>query len=41
VPGPRDAAHVAEPLHALLTQARIGGPLKLKGHSAGGLYIRT
>lgn len=41
VPGPRDSAHVAEQLHALLTQAGIHGPLVLMGHSAGGLYIRT
>lgn len=40
-PGSRDAVHVAEQLHGLLTQAGIGGPLVLMGHSAGGLYIRT
>jgi pimeloyl-ACP methyl ester carboxylesterase len=39
-PGPRDTDHVAEELHTLVTQAQIGGPIVLMGHSAGGLFIR-
>ncbi|MGA7297136.1 MAG: alpha/beta hydrolase [Rhodanobacteraceae bacterium] len=41
VPGPRDSRHIADQLHALLSQAHIDGPLVLVGHSAGGLYIRA
>lgn len=41
VPGARDAAHVAEQLHALLSKANVTGPMVLMGHSAGGLYIRA
>jgi len=37
---PRDAKHIAEQLHALLTAAGITGPLVLSGHSIGGLYVR-
>lgn len=36
----RDAEHIAEHLHALLTTAGITGPLVLSGHSIGGLYVR-
>ena len=40
-PGPRDAGHIAEQLHALLSAAAIHGPLVLLGHSLGGLFIRA
>jgi pimeloyl-ACP methyl ester carboxylesterase len=39
-PSPRDADHVADQLHALLTAARVDGPIVLMGHSLGGIYIR-
>ena len=39
-PGPRDADHIVDELHELLTVARIPRPLILVGHSAGGLYVR-
>ena len=40
-PGARDAAHIANQLHALLTTAGITTPVLLEGHSAGGLYARV
>jgi pimeloyl-ACP methyl ester carboxylesterase len=40
-PGPRDADHIADQLHRLLTQAAITGPVVLMGHSIAGLYIRA
>jgi pimeloyl-ACP methyl ester carboxylesterase len=40
-PEPRDAAHVADELHVLLSRAGVGGPLVLVGHSFGGLYTRV
>jgi len=40
-PGPRDATHMADQLHALLRQAGVNGPVILVGHSAGGIYIRV
>ena len=39
-PGPRDADHIAAELHALLTQAKVTGPIVLMGHSIAGLYMR-
>jgi len=40
-PGPRDADHIADQLHKLLTQAAITEPVVLMGHSIAGLYIRA
>lgn len=40
-PGARDAAHIANQLHALLAAAGITTPIVLEGHSAGGLYERV
>lgn len=40
-PGERDAAHIADQLHALLVRAGITTPIVLEGHSAGGLYARA
>lgn len=40
-PGPRDADHIADQLHALLVKAGIDKPVVLVGHSAGGLYARV
>jgi pimeloyl-ACP methyl ester carboxylesterase len=40
VPGPRDADHVADQLHQLLTQVGITDPVVLMGHSIGGIYLR-
>ncbi len=40
-PGVRDAVHIADQLHALLTAAGIATPIVLEGHSAGGLYARA
>jgi pimeloyl-ACP methyl ester carboxylesterase len=40
-PLPRDGAHIAADLHALLTSAGIPGPYVLAGHSYGGLFIRA
>lgn len=39
-PAPRDAAEIAKEAEALLTAARIEGPLVLVGHSFGGLCVR-
>lgn len=39
--GARDAAHIADQLHALLATAGITTPIVLVGHSAGGLYARV
>ncbi len=39
-PGARDAANIADQLHALLAAAGITTPVVLEGHSAGGLYAR-
>ncbi|MFY9803533.1 MAG: alpha/beta hydrolase [Candidatus Acidiferrales bacterium] len=39
-PEPRDAQHLTDELHALLTAAGVTGPLVLMGHSISGLYIR-
>lgn len=39
-PGARDGVHIADQLHALLTEAGITAPVVLAGHSAGGLYSR-
>jgi pimeloyl-ACP methyl ester carboxylesterase len=38
-PGPRDAQHAVEELHALLTNAGVEPPLILVGHSNGGLRV--
>jgi pimeloyl-ACP methyl ester carboxylesterase len=40
LPPPRDANHIADELHGLLTAARIDGPIVLMGHSISGIYIR-
>jgi pimeloyl-ACP methyl ester carboxylesterase len=40
-PLPRDGAHIAADLHALLATAGIPGPYVLAGHSYGGLYVRA
>jgi pimeloyl-ACP methyl ester carboxylesterase len=40
LPPPRDADHIADELHGLLTAARIDGPIVLMGHSISGIYIR-
>ena len=40
MPGPRDADHVADELHQLLTQVGVTGPVVLMGHSIGGIYLR-
>jgi pimeloyl-ACP methyl ester carboxylesterase len=40
-PLPRSAGAIAADLDAALRAARIGGPLILVGHSAGGLYVRA
>lgn len=40
-PGERDAAHIADQLHALLMNAGITTPIVLEGHSGGGLYARV
>ena len=37
---PRDAEHVANQLHTLLSIAGIDGPIVLVGHSIAGLYLR-
>lgn len=39
-PGPRDAQHIAEELHALLQNAAVPDPYVLVGWSYGGLYVR-
>jgi len=39
-PAPRSPAHIADELHALLTNAGIEGPLVLVAHSAGGKHAR-
>lgn len=39
-PGTRDGLHIANQLHALLTEAGITTPVVLVGHSAGGIYSR-
>lgn len=39
-PLPRDGAAIARDLDDGLRAARIGGPLVVVGHSAGGLYVR-
>ena len=38
-PGPRDALHVTDDLHALLAKAGEKGPFILVGHSMAGLYL--
>jgi pimeloyl-ACP methyl ester carboxylesterase len=38
--GPRDAAHIAGELHALLGAAGVSGKIVLMGHSIAGMYIR-
>lgn len=40
-PNPRDPAHIAQELHALLRAAHIATPIVLVGHSSGGLYVRA
>jgi pimeloyl-ACP methyl ester carboxylesterase len=40
-PGPRDAAHIAGELHALLGAGGVTGPIVLMGHSIAGMYIRA
>ena len=40
-PNPRDAAHMADELHALLGKAGITGPVVLAGHSFGGLVTHV
>jgi pimeloyl-ACP methyl ester carboxylesterase len=40
LPPPRNADHIADELHGLLTAAKIGGPIVLMGHSIAGIYIR-
>lgn len=40
-PMPRDGAHIASDLHALLAEAGLPGPYVLAGHSYGGLFIRS
>jgi pimeloyl-ACP methyl ester carboxylesterase len=39
--GGRDSNSVADRLHALLSEAGVGAPLVLMGHSIGGLHIRA
>jgi pimeloyl-ACP methyl ester carboxylesterase len=41
LPPPRDADHIANELHGLLTAAGIRGPVVLMGHSIAGIYIRN
>jgi pimeloyl-ACP methyl ester carboxylesterase len=38
--GPRDAEHIAEELHELMTAAHIDGPIVLMGHSMAGVILR-
>lgn len=38
---PRDAAHIAAELHALLAAAAVEPPYVLVGHSVGGIYVRV
>lgn len=40
-PMPRDGAHIAQDLRALLARAGIPGPYVLAGHSYGGVFIRA
>jgi pimeloyl-ACP methyl ester carboxylesterase len=40
LPPPRDADRIAGELHALLSAAKIEGPIVLMGHSLAGIYIR-
>jgi pimeloyl-ACP methyl ester carboxylesterase len=40
-PRPRTSQRIARELHALLTNAGIGGPYVLVGHSSGGLNVRV
>jgi len=40
LPAPRDADHIADELHGLLTEAKITGPIVLMGHSIAGIYMR-
>jgi pimeloyl-ACP methyl ester carboxylesterase len=40
-PLPRDAAHFAKELHALLQNANVPGPYVLVGHSLGGASVRV
>lgn len=37
---PRDAEHIADQLHTLLSRSGIEGPIILVGHSIAGLYLR-
>jgi pimeloyl-ACP methyl ester carboxylesterase len=39
-PAPHSPAHIADELHALLTNAEVEGPLVLVAHSAGGKHAR-
>jgi pimeloyl-ACP methyl ester carboxylesterase len=39
--GPRDAAHIADELHALLRAADEPGPYVMVGHSIGGVHVRV
>jgi pimeloyl-ACP methyl ester carboxylesterase len=40
LPPPRDADHIADELHGLLSAAKIDGPIVLMGHSIAGIYMR-
>jgi pimeloyl-ACP methyl ester carboxylesterase len=40
-PDPRDADHIAQELHGLLSAAGVTGPVVPMGHSISGLYIRA
>jgi pimeloyl-ACP methyl ester carboxylesterase len=40
-PGPRDSNSIADQLHTLLSQAGLGGPIILMGHSAAGRHMRA
>jgi pimeloyl-ACP methyl ester carboxylesterase len=39
-PKPRDVKTIAQELHTLLTNAGVGGPFVLVGHSLGGMVVR-
>lgn len=41
LPGPRDANHIADELHGLLTAAKVDGPVVLMVHSIAGVYLRA